>query len=84
MAKQFQADVTFCQDPDADRLAIIDEHGKYIGEELTLALCLLNVLPKNKGPVITNCATGGSLQTPGGAVRSHSSSIGRWRSECRR
>ena len=25
------ADIGFCQDPDADRLAIIDEHGRYIG-----------------------------------------------------
>ncbi len=31
-------DVTFAQDPDADRLAILDEHGVYIGEEYTLAL----------------------------------------------
>lgn len=52
-----RADVTFCQDPDADRLAIIDEHGTYIGEELTLALCLLSVLPNLSGPIVTNCAT---------------------------
>ncbi len=32
------ADVGFAQDPDADRLAIIDERGRYIGEEYTLAL----------------------------------------------
>ena len=32
------ADVGFCQDPDADRLAIIDENGRYIGEEYTLAI----------------------------------------------
>lgn len=51
------ADVTFCQDPDADRLAIIDERGEYIGEELTLALCLLSVLPHHSGAVVTNCAT---------------------------
>lgn len=51
------ADVTFCQDPDADRLAIIDEKGQYIGEELTLALCLLSVLPQLSGPIVTNCAT---------------------------
>jgi phosphomannomutase len=31
-------DVGFAQDPDADRLAIIDEQGRYIGEEYTLAL----------------------------------------------
>jgi phosphomannomutase len=49
--------VGFCQDPDADRLAIIDEQGNYIGEELTLALCLLSVLPKRSGAVVINCAT---------------------------
>ena len=57
IARSVQADVTFCQDPDADRLAIIDERGNYIGEELTLALCLMNVLPKLSGPIVTNCAT---------------------------
>lgn len=57
VARTVHADITFCQDPDADRLAIIDERGQYIGEELTLALCLLNVLPKQRGTVITNCAT---------------------------
>lgn len=52
-------DVCFCQDPDADRLAVIDETGVFIGEELTLALCLLQALPKLKQPgvVVTNCAT---------------------------
>jgi phosphomannomutase len=52
-----QADVGFCQDPDADRLAVIDEQGRYIGEEYTLALCLDHVLRERKGPVVTNCAT---------------------------
>jgi phosphomannomutase len=51
------ADVGFCQDPDADRLAVIDETGRYIGEEYTLALCLNHVLRERKGPVVTNCAT---------------------------
>ena len=32
------AAVGFAQDPDADRLALVDETGRYIGEELTLAL----------------------------------------------
>jgi phosphomannomutase len=52
-----KADIGFCQDPDADRLAIIDETGRYIGEEYTLALCLDHVLRDRKGPVVTNCAT---------------------------
>jgi phosphomannomutase len=54
---EFRADVGFCQDPDADRLAVIDETGRYIGEEYTLALCLDHVLRQRPGPVVTNCAT---------------------------
>lgn len=52
-----QADVGFCQDPDADRLAIIDEQGRYVGEEYTLALCLEQRLRHASGAVVTNCAT---------------------------
>jgi phosphomannomutase len=59
-AHSFHADVVFCQDPDADRLAIIDERGDYIGEEYTLALALEHVLSesKEKNPVVvTNCSS---------------------------
>jgi phosphomannomutase len=52
-----RADVGFCQDPDADRLAIIDEAGRYIGEEYTVSICAGHVLGQAKGPVVTNCAT---------------------------
>lgn len=55
-------DVGFCQDPDADRLAVIDENGGYIGEELTLALCLRQCLAKEQGTVVTNCATSSVAQ----------------------
>ena len=51
------ADIGFCQDPDADRLAVIDETGRYLGEEYTLALCLDHVLRERQGPIVTNCAT---------------------------
>ncbi|HZW11333.1 MAG TPA: hypothetical protein VFF69_15625 [Phycisphaerales bacterium] len=34
----------FAQDPDGDRLAIVDERGEYIGEEYTLALAARQVL----------------------------------------
>jgi len=36
--------VGFAQDPDADRLAIVDEHGEYIGEEYTLVLCAMALM----------------------------------------
>ncbi len=51
------ADIGFCQDPDADRLAIIDENGRYLGEETTLALCVDHVLRHAQGPIVTNCST---------------------------
>ena len=51
------AAVGFCQDPDADRLAVVDEKGRYLGEEYTLALCLDHVLRHRQGAVVTNCAT---------------------------
>lgn len=55
--KELGADVGFAQDPDADRLAIVDNTGRYIGEELTLALCADHVLSQRKGPVVVNGST---------------------------
>ena len=40
------ADVGFAQDTDADRLAIVDERGRYIGEEYTLALGALRAFER--------------------------------------
>lgn len=51
------ADVGFCQDPDADRLAVIDAYGRYLGEEYTLAMCLDHVLRSRPGAVVANCAS---------------------------
>ncbi len=54
---QLGVDVGFCQDPDADRLALIDADGRYVGEEYTLAICANHVLASRKGAVVANCAT---------------------------
>lgn len=54
---QENAAVGFCQDPDADRLALIDEAGRYVGEEYTLAIAVDHVLRSTPGPVVTNCST---------------------------
>ena len=51
------ADVGFCQDPDADRLAVIDDAGRYLGEEYTVALCVEHVLRRRRGPIVINCAS---------------------------
>lgn len=55
--QQNRAHVGFAQDPDADRLAIVDENGRYIGEELTLALAADFVLKHRKGPFVVNGST---------------------------
>jgi len=52
------ADVGFCQDPDADRLALLDETGRYIGEEFTVALCADHLLCSRPGETfVVNYAT---------------------------
>lgn len=49
--KRQRAQVGFAQDPDADRLAIVDENGTYIGEEYSLALAARAILAKKPGAV---------------------------------
>jgi phosphomannomutase len=48
------AEIGFAQDPDADRLVIVDETGRFIGEEYTLALTAAFVLSQRKGDLATN------------------------------
>jgi len=55
--KRKKAAVGFAQDPDADRLAIVDENGVYIGEEYTLALATYARLMVKKGPVVANLSS---------------------------
>jgi phosphomannomutase len=55
--KDAGADVGFAQDPDADRLAIVDETGVYIGEEYTLALAAKLIFSQKTGAAATNLST---------------------------
>ena len=47
----------FVLDPDADRLALIDETGTCLSEELTLALAVQYRLGQERGPVVVNMST---------------------------
>ena len=47
----------FCLDPDSDRLALIDEKGNCVSEELTLALAVKHRLRHDRGPVAINFST---------------------------
>lgn len=51
------ADVGFAVDPDVDRLAIVDERGRAIGEDYTLAFAVRALLDRQIGPVVVNLST---------------------------
>ena len=55
--RKAKADIGFAQDPDADRLAVVDENGMYIGEEYTLAVATKYVFSKQTGKAATNLST---------------------------
>jgi phosphomannomutase len=57
LVQEHGCDIGFILDPDADRLALLDETGRYVGEELTLALAALCRLPQQPGPVVVNLST---------------------------
>jgi phosphomannomutase len=51
------ADVGFAVDPDVDRLALVADGGRAIGEDYTLALAARVVLEQRPGTVVTNLST---------------------------
>jgi phosphomannomutase len=57
VVRKARAAIGFAQDPDADRLAIVDEQGTYVGEEYTLALAALYVMGKTPGAAAANLST---------------------------
>lgn len=57
LVKSSGAAVGFATDPDVDRLALVDERGRAIGEDWTLALAAHVVLKRKPGTVVTNLST---------------------------
>ncbi|HOD60229.1 MAG TPA: phosphoglucosamine mutase [Candidatus Syntrophosphaera sp.] len=55
--KFHNADLGFATDPDVDRLALVDETGHCIGEEYSVALAELFVLPKKPGDIVVNLSS---------------------------
>ena len=52
-----RAHIGLALDPDADRLALVDETGCAIGEEYTLALAARHRLTQERGPLAANLST---------------------------
>jgi phosphomannomutase len=59
-------------DPDADRLSLVDENGRPLGEDLTLALASAAVLSRTPGPVVTNLSTSQVVED---VARAHASTV---------
>ena len=55
--KEAGADIGFATDPDVDRLAIVSDEGKCIGEELSVALAEMFVLSKKTGDIVVNLSS---------------------------
>jgi len=57
VTRRQRCDIGFAQDADADRIAIVSEKGRYLGEEYTLCLATRYTLAHRRGPVVTNLST---------------------------
>ena len=55
------AEVGFAQDPDADRLAIVDENGRVLDNDDVLALAVQRALAVVPGPVVVNLTTSSAI-----------------------
>ena len=57
LVRRTGSDVGLAVDPDVDRLALVDETGRPIGEDYTLAFAVRAALAHRAGPVVTNLST---------------------------
>jgi phosphomannomutase len=57
LVRRKRADIGIAVDPDVDRLAIVDERGRAIGEDYTLAFAVRAVRPSSRRPVVCNLST---------------------------
>ena len=57
LVRESGAEIGFAVDPDVDRLALVSDDGKAIGEDYTLALAAKVVLRHRDGGIVTNLST---------------------------
>jgi len=61
-----KASAGFACDPDADRLAVVDDNGNPLGEEYTLVLAVKQVLSAKSGAVAANMSTTAAIDDVAG------------------
>lgn len=78
LVRRSGADVGFAVDPDVDRLALVSEQGRAIGEDYTLSLATRLVLRHRTGPVVTNLSTSRVVEdaAAAGGSRLHLAPVG--------
>ena len=57
LVRRTGSEIGLAVDPDVDRLALVSDEGRAIGEDYTLALAARLVLAHRRGPVVTNLST---------------------------
>jgi phosphomannomutase len=57
LVRDSDSQVGLAVDPDVDRLALVSEEGRALGEDYTLALAARQILGWRRGPVVTNLST---------------------------
>lgn len=72
LVRESGAAVGLAVDPDVDRLSLVDETGRPLGEDLTLALASAVVLSRTPGTVVTNLSTS---QVVDDVAEAHGSSV---------
>jgi len=76
LVRETGAAVGFAYDPDADRLAIVDEKGTPIGEERTLQIAVDWALARTPGLVVVNASTSMGVES---IARRHGAAVERSR-----
>jgi len=52
-----KCDIGFAQDPDGDRIVVVNVHGEPIGEQFSVVLAAEHILSKTPGPAVVNVQT---------------------------
>ncbi len=62
LVKRTGSAIGFAQDPDGDRLAVVDERGEVLDNDDVLALVVKHVLPRFPGDVVVNLTTSSVME----------------------
>ena len=78
LVRESKADLGMACDPDADRLALVDENGKAVSEEFTLTIAVKQVLRYTRGTTVINLSTSSATADVARSVGSpvHYSKVG--------